>query len=445
MSKRLSGAPEPENYPNTETLPYLRQTSFLVAFIVLVTLFQPAPCAIHFASFVFSRAFRSTGGTRRPVEHRVAFGLRFASMDDLDRSLVESLVFPTPYDLSDQATIVDVSDPTDQLRYPSQEDMAKFYCNLTITWERIRNAYSMQFGGVWIGQTVYYYARTEQYCAVAPVYVVYHYDVVFNFIHRWIAYGHFLIDFFPVLTLLSRVFTKRGYFLIRKKVTFAREAIALFEIEESHLLELKDDESVFAREMYLIRPLQMERVNALMMERMRAVFAQRLGLDKVAPHRYVFYDRPSRKVVNRGKVIAHVRKSRNSIKFDIYSDEFAGKMKQQVCFFNEILLVMGYRGPGLLNIIFQQTNTVAVIIETEASNPLTFPALARIFKRHLFLFLDANVDHFSPTRLLPLEKVLPLLDRAIEKACAIAQAYVPFTNPETNSKPLLGSDFGLLL
>jgi hypothetical protein len=353
---------------------------------------------------------------------------------------MRQLVFPTPYNLSANSTVVDVSEPRNQEGYVSLDRLADHYRACSITWCLIRNAYYMHFGGILINRTIYYDWKDNQIFdphSFPPAFVVTPYDVVFNFLHRWPAFGHYLIDFFPVLTVVSDEFKRDAYFIVREKIPFVCDAIRLFNIRESHLLGLGPTELVFAQEMYVVRPLQWEKMNALMIEHMRAIFAEELGLDKAPPYRYVLDDRPTRRVTNSGEVLRHVRDRFPSTKFEVYEDQLIGKMKEIIHYFNEILLIVGYHGSGLLNVVFQQTNTVMIVIDANDNHPWIFPPLARILKRHLFLCRDKKVGHGSSSRAMPLEQVLPLLDRAIEKAHAIGRHYVPFRNLFNLSKPLL--------
>jgi hypothetical protein len=225
------------------------------------------------------------------------------------------------------------------------------------------------------------------------------------------------------------------------KCRFVLDAAPLFGVSVEHLLAIGENEAIFAKNLYMVRPLQMQNLTALFIHKARCIFAQGWGLDRTIPFRFVFCNRPSRSVVNLQEWMNHVRITHQNLTIQVYGDELSGLSKETALFFNEMLFVMGYHASGLFNMIFQQTNTVTMVIETDSSNGLLFPILARVFRRHCFVYRDRKAFHFSRRWMMNLEGLIPIADIALERAKLIQQHFFPIANPQPWANVVLGWGF----
>jgi hypothetical protein len=241
--------------------------------------------------------------------------------------------------------------------------------------------------------------------------------------------------------MVSDYYKQNGYFIVREKTAFVLDAAPLFGVSVERLLVLERNETIFAQNLYMIRPLQMEDVTPLFVHKMRDVFAQAWGLDRSVPFRYVFCNRPSRNVTNVQAFLDHARTAHPNVTIGVYSDELSGDSKRTGLFFNEMVFVMGCHASGLFNMIFQQTNTVVMVIETGWSNGLLFPTLARIFRRHCFVHREFRIWHWSGRPTLNLTGLIPIADQALERAKQIQQNYFPVPNPQPWANVVLAWDF----
>jgi hypothetical protein len=67
--------------------------------------------------------------------------------------------------------------------------------------------------------------------------------------------------------------------------------------------------------------------------------------------------------------------------------------------------------------------------------------LARVFRRHCFVHRDSKISHKSLTRVVELKGLIPVVDRALERAKLIRQHYFPVPNPQPWGDVALGWDF----
>jgi hypothetical protein len=294
---------------------------------------------------------------------------------------------------------------------------------------------------VLIQNTVYSYDRDEQ-IDVAKVLTsrgCYHH--VFNFLHRWKAYGHYLIDYFPIVSMISDYYKQEGYFIVREKCAFVLDAAPLFGVSVDRLLVIAGNEAIFAKNLYMVRPLQMGNPTPLFIYKARGILAQGWGLDGTIPFRFVFCNRASRNVVNLQEWLNHVRIAHPNLTIQVYCDELSGLSKKTALFFNEMLFAMGYHASGLFNAIFQQPNTVSMVLETDRSNGLLFPILARVFGRHCFVYRDRRTPHYSRSRAMNIAGLTPIADLALERAKLIQQHYFRIENPQPWADVVLGWGF----
>jgi hypothetical protein len=357
----------------------------------------------------------------------------------------DSLRFPTPFILPTNSTLIDFSDRRLRHRfYRSGPQFLRYYANLSFTWQRFFNVIAVQFGGIYVRRRIYYYSFTEQHCQ--PVYrnLLHHYDIVFNYLHRWRYYGHYLIDYIPVLTALSDHYLKKAIFIVRQRTTFSVQAIQLFGVPNEHIVELRYGELAFARELFMINPLQVHAMNALLLTKMRAVFVKKLALDVERPFRYVLYNRPGKRwVTNFQDIFAHCEPKWPTVSFELYQDEKQKDFRSNIAYYNEMIFAMSCHSSGFLNVIFQQSNTVAAVVESRQSDGNLFVAMSKIFNRHLIVYRWAGFEHCTRAVKLPMYRVIPAVVKGIELARAIEAKYVRVDCPVPRATLVLGAGFSL--
>jgi hypothetical protein len=378
---------------------------------------------------------RINGDTKR-LFRRIA-NLRFVVPSRVD--------FPTPFQLPGNSSIFDFSIyHSDKRFFRSDRGFTEYYANLGFTWERFWNMTAVHFGGIYLRGAIFYYNYFDQQCEPHLNNFLRHYDVVFNFLHRWRYYGHYIIDYLPVLAAISDHFLKTPIFIVRQRTTFSVQAIQLFGVPNGHIVELKYGELIFARQLYMINPLQIHVMNAVLLLRMRRVFVRCLNLDDRRPFRFVLYNRPGKRwVTNFDAIFAHCENHYPSIRFELYQDEKQRQFRENLVYYNEMLFAMSCHSSGFLNIIFQQSNTVAVVVESRQSDGNLFPSIAKIFNRRLVVFRDLNFNHFAREIKLPLKKVLPAITKGIDLAIEIKQHYVRLDYNLPHMATVLGPDLTL--
>jgi hypothetical protein len=362
-------------------------------------------------------------------------------MDRLPSELLDRVYFATPYRLANLTNIVDTTPNQSHRDYRSDAEYADYYLNLSFTWERVRNTYCHHFGGIFYNSTLYYYDVKQQRSERSNGANVMCFDIVFNFVHRWRYYGHYIIDYVPVLTALSRFYLLHGHFIVRQRSYFSYRALRLFGIPGPHIIDAPYGTVVFGAEVFMVRPLQLQLMNALLLERMRSVFVRRLGLDKSPPFRYVIVNRPGkREILNAYRI---VKRFNGSVPLEVYDAQYAGQFRKHLLYFNEMILLMGVQSSGTLNAIFQQSNTVFIIVESRESDGHLFVAMAKIFRRHAFIFRHNSFCHFARAIKLPMGDVFPLFEMGLRKAIEIQKNYKPIESVARDEGMVLGPEFVL--
>jgi hypothetical protein len=172
----------------------------------------------------------------------------------------------------------------------------------------------------------------------------------------------------------------------------------------------------------MIRPLQMQMMNVLLLERMRAVFVEKLGLDFVKPFRFVIYNRKGKRyVLNCYKLFDRFVPLFPNITLELYEDAFQANVSANIRYYNEMLFAFGCHSSGFLNIIFQQSNTVFAVVESKQSDGHLFVGIAKIFKRHAFIYRDFQFEHSARVLKLPMNQIVPLVELAIRRAIKIQE------------------------
>lgn len=325
-------------------------------------------------------------------------------------------------------------------------------------WVKVRNGHAFPWGGIYMNDTAYYIDKDYQRAGwghdKTGVFTEYICDVVFNFQHMGAAYGHYIIDYLPVVTMISPEMIRKAYFLVRWCGDFAKGAFPLFGIRPEHIIELQPSEMLYANEIYSVRPLMMQAMYGMMLQRMREIFAQKLGLDQTIPWRYILYNRvQSRKILNMNAFIDHSKATFPNISWDLYLDEKRLEVPkdkewaEKLYFYNQQLFSFGLHGSGHLNCIFMQSNTVIFIVETKQSWASIFIGISKLFKKHLFAVRDTTFCHQRSGHAIPIEKfrIFELFDRAVRTCLALQNNWTRLHLNATHNVPLLHTDGTLVI
>lgn len=365
--------------------------------------------------------------------------------------------FPEPYDVVKVQTPLYLQE-TDDITIENwdkepEHPYQNIYATQSFEWIRVRNGHAFPWGGLYLNDTVYYIDMNYQKAGwghdKTGIFTEYMCDIVFNFHHMGAAYGHHILDYLPVVTMISPELRRKAYFLVRWCGDFARGGFPLFGIPPEHVIELEPSEMLYAKEVYSVRPLMMQGMYGMMLQRMREVFALKLGLDQTTPWRYILYNRwCSRKILNMDAFVNHANSVFPSLPWDLYKDEDRLNMTkgkewaEKLYFYNEQMFSFGLHGSGHLNCIFMQSNTVIFIVETKESWGSIFMGIAKLFKRHLFVVRDKTFSHWRSGHAIPIEKfkVFDLFDKAVTKCVALEKGWKRFKMEVTHNVPLLRID-----
>lgn len=309
-----------------------------------------------------------------------------------------------------------------------------YYANDHFYWVQIPNGQSYPHGGVRLKDTVYYFEHHEQVHEThLPFAYEYRCEILFNFAHKWKAYGHYLIDYLPILTTISRDMKQKAFFLFPYNTTFVAKTFPLFGLPHSQLLFHHDAEVFRADRLYVVSPLVMQTMPGLPLIRMRALFSRRLEiLDRVRPSRYVIHNRHDRRsVLNMDVIWNRTRVEFPHLPLELYNETVApaGTWTDRLIFYNQMMFLFAVHGSGSLNCIFMQSNTVMFIINTNWCWCSIFPAIARLLHRHGFFYRDPHFRHFSQGDLLNITVVMPIMSQAIKTAVMSSQLWVHYDLP----------------
>jgi hypothetical protein len=148
--------------------------------------------------------------------------------------------------------------------------------------------------------------------------------------------------------------------------------------------------------------------------------------------------RGKREIRNVGSI---VKKFNGTVPLEIYDAQHAGQFRKQLLHFNEMLLLMGVHSSGTLNTIFQQSNTVFIIVESRQSDGHLFVAISKIFRRHAFIFRHNSFNHVFRAVTLPLKNVFQLFKMGIQKAIEIQKNYKPIKSIAKDAGMVLAPEF----
>jgi hypothetical protein len=109
--------------------------------------------------------------------------------------------------------------------------------------------------------------------------------------------------------------------------------------------------------------------------------------------------------------------------FARYGDQRQFDTPDQLHLFNKMMFAMRCHGSGLLNVIWMQSNTVFVVVESRQSDGNLFIAIAKVFRRHVFVFKEFRFNHFSRKVWLQMKFVMLLVEAGIRRAREIEKRW----------------------
>lgn len=312
------------------------------------------------------------------------------------------------------------------------------YDNQSFEWVRVIDGCAYPWGGAIINDTVYYHDMRHQnsflfHWPKSGVFTEFRADVVFNYGHWGWQYGHWIIDFLPLVTMISPEMRKKAHILMQHQGKFGPILMNLFGFPKDHVHHMRRLQVFSSHHMYLTRPVMIQKMYVAMIRRMRLYFREKLSLDQKTPWRYVFYNRDNNRIIrNAGNIRRYIIRKYPQIDIDVYRDEERmnlGKSMRwadKLYFYNEMMFSMGMHGSGYLNVVFMQTNTVMLEIETGLSWTCIFTGLAKGLKIHLYTTRDITWrKHWQDGNILPVKalKFYDLLDMALTKALELEKGW----------------------
>lgn len=334
----------------------------------------------------------------------------------------------------------------EQTHYDSYEGLVGQY----VDWLELKNAFSIQWGGVLFGQVAYYLDFPYQSSLSmyrGKYFTEYEVGTLFNCLHRWTAYGHILVDFLPVLVLVSPNLRSNSYFLVPQRSKVLLNLYALAGVAADRVLMARPGEIFRAKRMYMMRPLLRTYMHGYSLVKVRTLVLQKLGLMEGTPWRYIIYDRrKNRMVENIRELDLYLSSAFPKIKFDWYRDEQRLKLPEQqewaekIYLYRQFLFLFGMHGSGSMNAMFMHTGSVFCIIETEDSRGRIFMTLSRLFGIHGYFTRDNLFGHFVEKGRLRFRelKIFELVHMAVTKAIQVSAHWVTDEVSCDLSIPMLG-------
>lgn len=341
-----------------------------------------------------------------------------------------------------------------QVDWSSNPYVIPDYSNQSCTWLKFQNVFAFPYSGIYYDSRIYFPPGSSEsfenpQWRQSRNYTVYKVEYLLNFMHWSSLYGHFLIDYLPLVTTLSYELRLRSHVLMPVDMPHVHHLMTLFGFRDSNLHFAEEGKVYFGEHVYTTETLHMMLMFPGMITRMRMVFAKALNLDKKNPWRFVLYNRKSnRRIDNMDAIASFLCGKFPSVSFDLYRDEERmnlapeKKWTDKMLFYNEMMFLFAIHGSGSLNAVFMQPNTVAVILETEGSWSSIFAAIAQACKLHLYTTRDRTYKHYKRHREVPLKelKLLELLEMAANKAVDLSGKWYPIEVQKTIPYPVLFSN-----
>lgn len=334
------------------------------------------------------------------------------------------------------------------------EPFRDIYATQSFNWLIYKDTVAMPWGGIYYnGMTYYWNAEWQGLYGGGPEtptnFTEYQFHIVFNFAHGGTPYGHFLIDYLPVVMMISPELRQHAYFIARTMHPFLKRTLPWAGVPLEHVIPMEPDMMIRGEKLYMCNPLMMQTMNAMMLLKMREMIARKLDLGKEKPWRYVIYNRKkTRKILNIDSVLDHVHTKFPDITFDYYRDDplielpEEKKWAEQYYWYDQIMFVWSVHGSGLLNCMFMQANTVFAVLETQNSWGKIFILIGKLFLKHTYIARDWSYFHWRSGHNIPFEKyrVWDSIDLAINKAIEVQKTWKPMDIPCPAQVPMLQWD-----
>lgn len=151
-----------------------------------------------------------------------------------------------------------------------------------------------------------------------------HLDTVIALGHSHVhIYGHWIYDVLSPLTLFPDELIKKSYFLINRPRQLCVESLAVFGVDEEHIISVSYQDWVYAKNIYLlVDPLPHVSHFGIAFNRLTKRLHKYYRLDLIKPEKHCLGNRMkgTRHLDNFNKVVKAVTNAFPNIHFDIIPD-----------------------------------------------------------------------------------------------------------------------------
>ena len=191
-----------------------------------------------------------------------------------------------------------------------------------------------------------------------------HFDNVIALGHSRIdIYGHWIYDVLSPLTLFPDELIRKSYFLINRGRELVIESLAMFGVDEFHIINIDCNEWAFAKNVYVMRnPLPHVSHFGIAFNRLSKRFNKYYNLDSIKPERYCLGNRvPGRRcILNFDDIVAAIRITYPRIEFTIVSD-YQSSLRESALVWAAAKLMFMPTGSNFCKNMFMHHGSVCVI------------------------------------------------------------------------------------
>jgi hypothetical protein len=174
------------------------------------------------------------------------------------------------------------------------------------------------------------------------------------------TYYHWLFDILPRIQLLKKasIFEELDFFVLPKLIhDFQKSSLAFFNIPNSKILEIEDNELIFANDLIVPSlPSELGTVNLWALNFIRDSYLK--GISTHSPNRKIYISRKNasaRRILNEIEIIEYL----SGLGFEIIEAE-SFSFDDQVKLFSQAEVVVSPHGSGLSNIVFCNKKTKVI-------------------------------------------------------------------------------------
>jgi capsular polysaccharide biosynthesis protein len=223
------------------------------------------------------------------------------------------------------------------------------------------------------------------------------YESVICFSHSFTdAYGHWVPEVLPVLSMIPSNILKTSVFAVPEINSFMLSHLDLFGVHESQILASRT-RRFFAFNYYTGYGNRRScgRVFGGEVQMVRTFLRQRFAIPDLVPTRHVLFSRrvARRRIANMDEFLVVCRRKWPVIIWEVIKDGFP--IAETVIFFNQVKFFFAVHGAALANIMFMQQNTTAVEIATKDEVMTNFIYLSYACRLHYFVARDSGIVRSS--------------------------------------------------